>query len=979
MGAVEIIEKYGGRDDFENTKLVLASSSGEFENFFRHFLGFFEENLNRELDKITEETGLKISRTGIVLPALVSMRQELYMISIKTLISTIHICKNQALLRGRTSEERYDHFCKLLKRKDTILEIIQAYPVLGSLIYQKINNKLRFIRESIKNVSDNFERISRELDITGNYLEKIEFGVGDRHNDGREVLVFHFSGDRIVYKPNGTGANEVFEKVVNWFAGHDEIKKKPLPVRTVNFKDFYVQEFVEYKQCRAVEEIREYFYKTGVLLLICYVLKSTDIHSENIIASGNTPVIVDVETLFNNDNPTVFTKSFFRTFLESINDSVLGSMILPQNFDRASMDLDISGLSGGGGEKSRKMETFALVDKGTDDIRLVKRFVSMAENKNIVKINDKKVNIQDYCTDILEGFTDGYRLLLGKKKQFIELLSSFRELNPRYRQILKPTYIYGKFLDASYHPRYLKSEDDRKRLFSLLRTDSDNKSAVLSLKTGREIEELYRDDIPYFIADFITKNLYFSDGLVVKDFFAKSMIDILTERTETLSEADLKKQLCYIRQSIATTCDDVWKISYGTCKDRTRIRQKIFTGSRDFLSCAMDIGDYLYNTATWDETRECASWLTLLVSEDNKLKLGPLNHLLYEGGGVYLFLAYLYNETSDEKYRSLLYAAIRGLRGTYHIDNPGQPLSAYSGIGSLIYIFYNLSVLLGDDELYKDYLFFAGMLKDRNLEDVDPKYDFLGGLAGMTELCLNIYEADGNRDLLDFAKRCGYKLSRYIQNTDERLLTGLSHGYAGYALALIHLGHILKESMFYDLGMQLVRRENCFYRPYINNWEDLRGNSRGDQVYWCHGAAGIGLARAAALRYCRHEDYEYIRNDVYKCIDKVKNNGLDPDLNHCMCHGLFGNIDILLTISRILRDRTSLKYVYEKAGEILERVQENGLEYGLAGSTDLLSGMLGLSGIGMALLRLENNAYPSILNLGIVKRKDVYDEVQNQE
>ena len=94
MGAVEIIEKYGGRDDFENTKLVLASSSGEFENFFRHFLGFFEENLNRELDKITEETGLKISRTGIVLPALVSMRQELYMISIKTLISTIHICKN---------------------------------------------------------------------------------------------------------------------------------------------------------------------------------------------------------------------------------------------------------------------------------------------------------------------------------------------------------------------------------------------------------------------------------------------------------------------------------------------------------------------------------------------------------------------------------------------------------------------------------------------------------------------------------------------------------------------------------------------------------------------------------------------------------------------------------------------------------------------------------------------------------------------
>ena len=56
-------------------------------------------------------------------------------------------------------------------------------------------------------------------------------------------------------------------------------------------------EFVEHLPCRDHDEARRYYERAGMLLCLFYVLEGTDCHYENIIASGEYPVLIDTETL----------------------------------------------------------------------------------------------------------------------------------------------------------------------------------------------------------------------------------------------------------------------------------------------------------------------------------------------------------------------------------------------------------------------------------------------------------------------------------------------------------------------------------------------------------------------------------------------------------------------------------------------------------------------------------------------------------
>ena len=44
--------------------------------------------------------------------------------------------------------------------------------------------------------------------------------------------------------------------------------------------------------------MRRFYHRQGALLALLYVLDGTDMHYENLIAVGEQPVLVDVETLF---------------------------------------------------------------------------------------------------------------------------------------------------------------------------------------------------------------------------------------------------------------------------------------------------------------------------------------------------------------------------------------------------------------------------------------------------------------------------------------------------------------------------------------------------------------------------------------------------------------------------------------------------------------------------------------------------------
>src|SRR5207247_8717689 len=57
-------------------------------------------------------------------------------------------------------------------------------------------------------------------------------------------------------------------------------------------------EFTPAGRCTSVEQVSRFYERQGGYLALLYALEATDFHFENLIASGEHPVLVDLEALF---------------------------------------------------------------------------------------------------------------------------------------------------------------------------------------------------------------------------------------------------------------------------------------------------------------------------------------------------------------------------------------------------------------------------------------------------------------------------------------------------------------------------------------------------------------------------------------------------------------------------------------------------------------------------------------------------------
>jgi lantibiotic modifying enzyme len=57
-------------------------------------------------------------------------------------------------------------------------------------------------------------------------------------------------------------------------------------------------EFIAPRSCGTVAEVERFYWRQGGYLAILYALEASDFHSENLIARGEDPMLVDLEALF---------------------------------------------------------------------------------------------------------------------------------------------------------------------------------------------------------------------------------------------------------------------------------------------------------------------------------------------------------------------------------------------------------------------------------------------------------------------------------------------------------------------------------------------------------------------------------------------------------------------------------------------------------------------------------------------------------
>ena len=405
-------------------------------------------------------------------------------------------------------------------------------------------------------------------------------------------------------------------------------------------------------------------------------------------------------------------------------------------------------------------------------------------------------------------------------------------------------------------------------------------------------------------------------------------------------------------------------------------------GPTSFLNVAAEIGSRLCADASW--SGDSCNWIgeTLAYQESQRQvvrrTVGPN---LYSGAsGIALFLAHLFRCAPDPAFRKTAQGALR--YATSHLERlrSAGNFGFYSGLTGLAYLLAEMAETFASEQLAQEGL---AILREPAERSTLRHWDIIAGSAGVIPVLLKLHLVYGNQVLLDSALSHGDMLleaavrsqegwswsSEYNQQNNN--LTGFSHGTAGIAWSLLELHSKTGDQRFLTAAQEAFRYERHWYAPEWENWPDFRNVSEsGKPSYvagWCHGAPGIGLSRIRAFQLLGDQDCRTEAEIAVRTTTRTLNSALSGQNNYSLCHGHFGNAELLLWACDVLGDEDSLNTIHQIASDAVQKysVEKNPWPCGVMNAGETPDLMLGLAGIGHFYLRLhDRQKIPSVLLVG---------------
>lgn len=883
----------------------------------------------------------------------------------RALVLEMHIARLEERLTGETPEERYRDFLRQLCQEERLYAFLRDYPVLARTLMTLVRQWADFSLELLRHLCSDWPEICEKLagGKDPGALVEVQAGAGDTHRNGRSVVILRFAtGLRVVYKPRSLALDQHFQELLAWINEQQRI----LPLRTITVlprENYGWVEFIDAKSCTTEEEVAHFYERQGIYLALLYTLDAVDFHYENIMAAGEHPILVDLEALF---HPRILTNEDEAT--QSIGSSVLHTLLLPQRIylENAGEGLDLSGIGGRKGQVT-PFPVFTWKDSGTDQMHAARERQELPGSQNRPMLQEQEREVLPYEASFLKGFTEMYRLLIARREQLLTTMLP-RFADDEIRIILRPTRAYALLLNESFHPQYLANELERERLFDHL-WDSVAYQSYLREVIPDERQDLQQGDIPVFTTTPGSWDGLSSRGECIADLCEQSSMAFVRKRLQQLNEDDLASQSWIIRGSFATLITESLNVSRITL---TPPRSAEATREQ-LIDAARAVGNRLKDLAL--KQKQGVNWFGIEFVREidektiwNVQALSPLK--LYDGiPGVALFLAYLGKITGDGQYTDLAHSALVAVQEV--VDNlldPKRSLSpesypppgAYEGLGSLIYLFAHLNTLW-DNIAYVRRAEQLLELIDRSIEQ-DSRLDISGGAAGCIISLLSLYQVAPSPRTLQVTVHCGeHLLARLPAMLEEgNAQPGLAYGLAGIALGLFKLAAACQDKRFHQAALAAITSERNLFNAKQGNWARHPGQNEPDfPMSWCHGASGIGLARLASLAFL---DDTATLDEINVILQTTRARGFG--LNHSLCHGDLGSLDVLLTAKQLLGNGPSYEEIASLAAQQLESIERQGWSTGAPLGRETPGLMTGLAGIGYELLRLaEPEQVPSVLLL----------------
>lgn len=345
------------------------------------------------------------------------------------------------------------------KPSDRLFYLFKKFPVLAGLWCQLISQWRQHATEVLLRFTRDRTALSHAF-FGGRSIGTIadfRCGLSDPHNHGRTVMQLQFGAGAVIYKPRPGDGEWEWRSLLEWM-NTQSFRPRLRAGRVLRRKGYCWMERIEAAPCKNGAAARRFHERIGGMIAAAYLLRAVDCHRDNLIASGEDPILVDADTLWHVSPPT-----------------------------KAQTPLDLlyrTGFFPNSNPRSLQSRSSVLARINT--------------GKHVARIGTKPLSAVQYEREIVKGFSRAWCCILGTKDRRREFARRLRRIRSREsRWICLATEKYSAIKRASIQAAALRSGIERHRLIAHLCSRSTAGPEVIS----GEVDALKRLDIPYFLRE----------------------------------------------------------------------------------------------------------------------------------------------------------------------------------------------------------------------------------------------------------------------------------------------------------------------------------------------------------------------------------------------------------------------------------------------------------------------------------------------
>lgn len=841
-------------------------------------------------------------------------------------------------------------------------EFLTSYPVLARMLVERIEDTVKYLYKILKFVAEDVHQLTSTFGLRDRRVGAICMGLGDAHADGETVCSVQIGGQELIFKPRSNREALFYNALLQqlWAQTGNCCFAVYAPLMVSLENHCWIEKVVNVP-CETESELLLFYKRLGAQIAVIHALNGKDFHYENIIAHGSSPVLIDLECLFTSamvdlriDVPR--GRALFKT-IKLNSQSVFTTGFVP---NAAGSHDDLSGLSPQ--QQFVFMRKLLVPEQGFYRLK-----PQEANNRPLMQhlpvFEGETRSVIGYKDAFFCGFESAYDEVMNRREAVLELLVRHAE-GLKTRVLIKSTRRYADFIEMMTHPRFTQCQVKQGLLLATLWADLGDTLNEYDIPR-HEINDLKKANFPCFTQSLLSGHLLNAQGQTVALLPIELPLDSCRHKLEALSPKDKAFQIQILQACLFPVASEFSPLNrnhhLGAVPD---------LGRAQYLEGAMRIVRLIENNRIDGEEGD-VGWS--FMDTNPRTQRNFITHMgnsLYNGmGGLAIFYLSLFRVSGATRYREEAERILCTMNQTQEHFPAKLAVSAYFGLTSYLYVLVNYELMTGC-QTYQATVEEL-LLKLADFPREDDEFDFILGWCGALTVLVNLYQL-GKRETLrplieKFSQTIRSAISLdngtlHLNTTGKPLLTGFSHGISGVLQALGKAWEVTKDPLLAELIKPWLLAEN---RHTVDGfWLDLRETAQSaSAMKWCHGDAGILLSRRWLIqsmgRALDAETRTVLEQDAERCERHLWEQGLGS--GYSLCHGDFGNLMCLLKFYRDTKNDQGIAKVKRALSQVAHNFfKEDFLDENAMPDLGL---MLGITGVGQALLQAVDASLPDVLSL----------------